>query len=217
MLKPLVPVAGVTLVERVLTSLAEAAPSEVVIIINASASEVRDHVSACPWPFRLHWIVETTASSMHSFLRIIERLNADGDDGPFLISTVDTVAAPGVFEKFAGMTRLLDADVTLAVTAPTDDDQPLLVAVGPDSRVTAIGAAAAGAPWATAGFYSVRASVLREADEARREGVSSLRQFFGRLQQRGFQLAAIPVAGGIDVDRPADVRAAEQFLKQVGA
>jgi hypothetical protein len=147
----------------------------------------------------------------------VETLHTDGDEGPFLLSTVDTIAAPGVFETFAATSRRLAADVVLAVTAPTDDDQPLLVAVDSDSRVTAIGAAAAGAPWATAGFYSVRASVLCEADAARREGVSSLRQFLGRLQQRGLRLAAVPVVGGIDVDRPADVRAAERFLKQVGA
>jgi choline kinase len=39
-LKPLVPVAGRTLVERVLSSLAEAAPSEVVIIVNEASLAV---------------------------------------------------------------------------------------------------------------------------------------------------------------------------------
>jgi NDP-sugar pyrophosphorylase family protein len=217
-LKPLVTVAGVTLVERVLASLAETGPSEVAIIVNEESSAVRNHVSARPWPFALRWIVETTASSMHSFLRVVETLQEDGDAGPFLISTVDTVAAPGVFARFDEVSRALDADVTLAVTVPADDEKPLLVAVAAGSaRITAIGTDAAGAPWATAGFYRVRASVLQEADAARREGVSSLREFLGRLQKRGYRLAAVPVASGVDVDRPDDVRAAEWFLKQVGA
>lgn len=217
-LKPLVTVGGVTLVERVLASIAETRPSGVVVIVNEESSAVRDHVAARSWPFPVRWIVETTASSMHSFLRIVEALSRDGDEGPFLISTVDTVAAPGVFATFAAISRSLDADVVLAVAAPTDDDKPLFVRVAPESSlVTAIGEAAAGAPWATAGFYSVRASVLGEADAARRDGVSSLRGFFGRLHRQRYRLAAVPVAGGIDVDRPADVRAAEQFLKQVGA
>jgi hypothetical protein len=47
--------------------------------------------------------------------------------------------------------------------------------------------------------------------------VSALRLFFERLLVRGYRLQAVPVAAGIDVDRPADVRAAETFLKQVGA
>src|SRR5262249_54094893 len=131
-LKPLVPVGGLTLVERVLTSLAEARPAEVAIIVNEAAKAVRDHVSARPWPFRLTWIVETTPSSMHSFLRVVETLAADGDAGPFLLSTVDTVAAPGAYASFADASWRLSADVALAVSPPTDDDKPLLVKAAAD-------------------------------------------------------------------------------------
>lgn len=254
-LKPLVRVGGQTLVERVLLSLAEARPVEVVIIVNETSGEVKDHVTTSrTWPFAVRWIVETTASSMHSFLRVVETLAEDGDGGPFLISTVDTIAAPGAFAAFAAASRGSDADVILAVTPPTDDDKPLLARVGPDGvSVEAIGEAvrlepgrSAAVPvgtarnvrptpsrenladrdarravgcsgiWATAGYYAVRSSVLREAEEARRDGVGALRLFFERLLARGYRLHAVPVACGIDVDRPADVRAAETFLKQVG-
>jgi len=253
-LKPLVRVGGQTLVERVLLSLAEARPVEVVIIVNEASGEVKDHVTTSrTWPFTVRWIVETTASSMHSFLRVVETLAEDGDGGPFLISTVDTIAAPGAFGAFAAASRGSDADVMLAVTPPTDDDKPLLARVGPDGlSVEAIGEAVRLEPdmsavpvgtvrsvrpapsrenlvdrdarraarrsgiWATAGYYAVRSSVLREADEARRDGVGALRLFFERLLARGYRLDAVPVACGIDVDRPADVRAAETFLKQVG-
>ena len=222
-------------------SLAEAAPSEVVVIVNEASVAVKDHVSSRQWPFTLRWIVETTPSSMHSFLRVVETLAADGpsdpgdNHGPFLLSTVDTVASPGAFAAFAAASQALDADVTLAVTPPPDDEKPLLVRVadqadwgrrgvrhpsdpnrGSALRVEAIGAEAAGAPWATAGYYAVRASVLREAEEARRDGLMALRAFLTRLLARGYRVDAVPVASGVDVDRPADIRAAEAFLKQVG-
>jgi NDP-sugar pyrophosphorylase family protein len=223
-----VPVAGVTLVERVLASLAETGPSEVAIIVNEGSTAVRDYVSSRSWPFKLRWIVETTPSSMHSFLRVVEALAAGGQSGPFLISTVDTIAAPGAFAAFAvasqslsgpGVPGIPGIDVALAVTeARAGDDHPLLVRLAPgSSRIAAIGAAAAGSPWVTAGYYSVRASVLREANEARQDGVSALRDFLGRLHERGFGLAGVPVTGGVDVDRPGDVGVAERFLKQVGA
>jgi NDP-sugar pyrophosphorylase family protein len=234
-LKPLVRVGGQTLVERVLLSLAEARPVEVVIIVNETSGEVKDHVTTSrTWPFAVRWIVETTPSSMHSFLRVVETLAEDGDGGPFLISTVDTIAAPGAFAAFAAASRGSDADVILAVTPQTDDEKPLLVRLAPDgTTVEAIGEtvrrAAGGqagradlheeghrAIWATAGYYAVRPSVLREADVARHDGVNALRLFFERLLARGYRLHAVPVACGIDVDRPADVRAAETFLKQVG-
>lgn len=230
-LKPLVPIGGRTLVERVLSSLAEAAPSEVVVIVNEASTAVRDHVSSRPWPFALRWIVETTPSSMHSFLRVVEELAAGADEGPFLMSTVDTIAPPGEFAAFAGVSHDLDADLTLAVAPPPEDERPLLVrlaqdrgpsgvapSVGPLRRaalaVEAIGGGAAGSPWATAGYYTVRGSILREAEEARRDGLTALRAFLERLLARGYRVRAVPVAAGIDVDRPADVRAAEMFVRQ---
>ena len=216
-LKPLVRVGGVPLIERVLTSLAEASPTEVAIIVNDEATAVRDHVASRRWPFAIRWIVESTPSSMHSFLRIVETLSVEGDEGPFLVSTVDTVAAPGAFARFADASRALHADVVLAVAAPPDDEKPLMVSLAQDASVSAIGASAAGAPWSTSGYYSVRASVLREADAARRDGLMALREFLSRLLDRGYRVAAVPVADGVDVDRPDDVRTAERFLKQVGA
>src|SRR4029077_8452371 len=93
---------------------------------------VKDHVASRTWPFDVRWIVETTPSSMHSFLRVVETLAGDGNAGPFLVSTVDTVAAPGAFAFFADECRTSDADVTLAVAPPNDDDNPLLVQTADD-------------------------------------------------------------------------------------
>jgi NDP-sugar pyrophosphorylase family protein len=223
-LKPLVPVGGRALVEHVLFSLAEARPAEVVMIVNAASVAVKDHVASKPWPFPIRWIVETTPSSMHSFLRVVETLADGGDGGPFLMSTVDTIAPPGAFAAFADAARGSAADVTLAVAPPPDDEKPLLVALAGGLRasgggvpVTAIGKPAEGSPWATCGYYAVRASVLLEAEAARAGGLTALRLFLGRLLTRGYAIDAVPVAAGIDVDRPVDIEAAEHFLKQAGA
>lgn len=215
LLKPLVKVGGRTLIERVLTSMAEAGAAEVTVIINEDSLPVRDHVAGSDWPFELHWIVETTPSSMHSFLRLIEALAADGNQGPFLLSTVDTVASSQTFSRFINEAqRSEEAIVTLALTSPGNDEKPLLVrCASDDSRIIAIGAAAAPSDFATAGLYAVRASILREADEARRDGVDALRTFLGRLLDRGYHLAGIPIAESIDVDRPADIGTAEAFLR----
>ena len=232
-LKPLVPVSGQTLVERVLWSLAEVAPAETIIIVNEESASVRDVVSATRWPFPVRWIIETTPSSMHSFLRVVEALSDDDHAGPFLLSTVDTVAAPGAYAAFARAAGDRTADVSLAVHTPAaDDEKPLLVKMAdgssrpstgsgrPESgagRVEALGAevpADASRVYATAGYYAVRPSILAEADTARGDGISALRLFLGRLLMRGYQIDAIPVEPGVDVDHPADVGAAESFLRQ---
>jgi NDP-sugar pyrophosphorylase family protein len=214
-LKPLVKVDGRTLIERVLTSMADAGATEVAVIINEDSVAVRDHVSRSKWPFVLRWIVETTPSSMHSFLRLVETLAAAGDDGPFLLSTVDTVAGPRTYAQFmAEARRHKDAAVILALTSPGSDENPLLVRCAPgNSRVLAIGAAAAPSAEATAGVYAIRSSILREAEAARRDGIDALRIFLGRLLDRGYHLAGIPIARSIDVDVPNDIRTAEEFLR----
>ena len=85
-LKPLVKVGHRTLIEHVLDSMSDARASEVVVIINEDSIAVRDHVAAVKWPYALRWIVETTPTSMHSFLRLVETLAADGDEGRFFFN-----------------------------------------------------------------------------------------------------------------------------------
>jgi NDP-sugar pyrophosphorylase family protein len=214
-LKPLVKVGDQTLIEHVFSSLSDAGASEVVVIINEDSLAVRDHVTAMRWPFLLRCIIESTPTSMHSFLRLIETLAADGNDGPFLLSTVDTVAGAMTYARFIGHARQLEeAAVTLALTSPGNDEKPLFVRTVPGgSRIVALGEAAAPSEYATAGVYAVRPSILREAEAARRDGIDALRTFLGRLLDRGYQLAGIPIAESIDVDRPADVGAAEALLR----
>jgi NDP-sugar pyrophosphorylase family protein len=209
-LKPLAIVGGETLIERVLKSMAEAGASEVVVIINEDFEVVRDHVTKRKWPFTLRWIVETTPSSMHSFLRLVEVLASDGNDGPFLVSTVDTVAGPNAYAEFMERAHRESAAVILALTSPGDDEKPLLVRLAPgESRVAAFGEG----EYATAGVYAVRPIILIEAEEARQDGVDALRKFFGRLLERGYPLAGIPISRSIDVDHPADIETAEAFLR----
>jgi NDP-sugar pyrophosphorylase family protein len=223
--KALVPIDGAPLIEHVLASLAEAGPGHVVVIVNAASRDVLERASSRKWPFELHWIVETTPSSMHSFLRVLEVLADSAADkggkcaGPFLMSTIDTVAVPGAYAAFARAARSAhaDADVVLAVAPAPDDEKPLRVSVSETGAVTAIGEAAAGSKLATAGYYSVRTTVLREAAGARDEGLTALRAFLQRLHSRGFRLMAVTVPESVDVDRPIDVAAAERLLRRVKA
>ena len=215
-LKPLVKVDGQTLIERVLNSMAEADATEVIVIINEDSVAVRDHVAAAgSWPFSLRWLVETTPTSMHSFLRLVESLATNGDEGPFLLSTVDTVAGALTYARFITEARQLQhAAVTLALGSAGKDEKPLLVRTAPgDSRIVALGKTAAPSDYATAGVYAVRASILAEAEAARQDGLDALRTFLGRLLDRGYHLAGLPIAQSIDVDRPGDIRIAEEFLR----
>lgn len=209
-LKPLARIGDSTLIEQVLKSMAAAGAAEVVVIINEDSRAVRDYVARNDWPFALRWIVETTPTSMHSFLRLVETLAADGNEGPFLLSTVDTVTSPNAYREFFQRACASDAALSLALTSPGEDEKPLLARINSgDPRIRAFGEG----DYATAGIYAVRPVILREADEARRDGIEALRKFLGRLLERGYDLAGIPIAESIDVDYPRDLAAAEMLLR----
>ena len=140
----------------------------------------------------------------------LETLAADGSDGPFLLSTVDTVTGPKAYADFMERARVLNAAITLALTSPGTDEKPLLVQMrADDSRIEAFG----DGEYATAGVYAVRPIILREAEAARRDGLAALRNFLQRLLERGYEIAGIPISESIDVDRPEDLAAAEALLR----
>ena len=210
--KGLVRVAGRPLVDWVLSDLAAAGISEAVVIINEASTSVRDHVDRdSPVPVR--WLVETTASSMHSFLRVLEELGRAGGDGPFLMTTVDTIAPSGTFRRFLDAASDTSSDLVLALTTLIDDEHPLRISIESDaggpSPVTAVGSG----PFATAGYYLVGRSVLREAAAGRGADFAALRVFLKHLFDRGYRISGVPMPDSVDVDRPADVASAERILR----
>ena len=212
-LKPLARIGDETLIEHVLKSMAKAGAEKVTVIINEDSGAVRDHVARREWPFALRWIIETTPTSMHSFLRLVETLAAHDPDGPFLLSTVDTVTSPNAYADFIARARLDEAAITLGLTSPGNDEKPLLARLAADDSSIAVFGEG---EYATAGIYAVRPIILREADAARRDGLAALREFLRRLLERGYRLTGIPIARAIDVDHPADIAEAETFLRSVG-
>ncbi|MGB3051088.1 MAG: NDP-sugar synthase [Polyangiales bacterium] len=225
--KALVRVGGRPLIEHVLDSLRDANPEEVIVIVNEASGAVRDHVSSLDAPFPVRWITKTTPSSMHSFLHVLETL-AEAGPGPFLISTVDTIASRGTFAAFAQRASAIeDADVVLALTDHIDDEKPLMAQLrggeldangdraDADYRILALGEKSdVQSCYATAGYYWAHRRVLGEAETVRRQGRPALRKFFGHLQDDGYRLYGLPMPDSIDVDRPRDLEAAERLLRQ---
>jgi NDP-sugar pyrophosphorylase family protein len=214
-LKPLVQIAGKPLIVHVLNGFAELGAVDVSIIINEVSTAVRDLVASREWPFAINWIVATTASSMHSFLRLMEAMADGGDAGPFLISTVDTIVPHEALLAFHSSAANSSDDVILAVNEPAEDDNPLWVQCDEMNGVTLLGDAAAGvAAQATAGIYAVRPGILAEANSAKASGLMSLRSFLALLLDRGYRFRAVAIGNSVDVDRAPDIIAAENLLQQ---
>ncbi|MBI5366407.1 MAG: NDP-sugar synthase [Planctomycetes bacterium] len=212
--KPLVRVAGRTLVDHLLGELAAAGARDASAITNEAFGAVADHLrGGTRLPVRLR--VKTTASSLESFQEIAPDLG----DAPVLHSTVDAIHRPGALAAFAragAAAVAAGAAGALALTDFVDDEKPLRVLVDGGGRITRLGSGVPASRWITAGFYYFHPRVLAHFAEARARRLPSLRWFLELLVERGEVLAGVPVARTVDVDRPSDVVEAERLLAGAG-
>jgi NDP-sugar pyrophosphorylase family protein len=207
--KPLLVVAGKTLLERAVEAVVEGGAEEIALIVNAESPEVASYVRQRRWPVPLALTVKTTPSSMESFFELAPSLR----ESPFLLTTVDAIAARGALPALASSGMALGPCGTLAVTSYVDDEKPLWARLGVNDEILALGAAAADSGWVTSGAYFFHPSVYRHVAEARRRQLGRLRDFLALLLERGESLWAHRGGDSIDVDRPQDIAAAERFLE----
>jgi len=210
--KPLVQVAGKPLVDHVLDAVAAAGIGAAACIFNAEppADAVEAHCRARRGAPALTIVRRTTPSSMESLFALAPHLR----EARFLLLTVDAVFPPAVLRAFlAAAAARADADAVLAVTDHIDDEKPLHAALDAGGRVTALGDAARGSRLVTAGFYVFAPRIFAEIEAARAARFGALRQFLAHLLARGYAVAGAPIGQTFDVDRPADIAAAEAFVR----
>jgi NDP-sugar pyrophosphorylase family protein len=209
--KPLVPIGGKPLIARIIEAGVGLGVASVACVVNELNPAVGDFVRSCGWPLPVDLVVKTTPNSMESLFCLAPYLSGE----PFLLSTVDVVFGPGILNTFLSEARALaDSDGALAITRYVDDERPLWVAVDDQSRITAMGDAAAGSGYVTAGFYHLAPGAFAEIDAARKRRLNSLRQFLGHLVESGYRLHGVPVGKTVDVDLPADIVAAEDYVRE---
>jgi NDP-sugar pyrophosphorylase family protein len=228
--KALTQVGGKALIEYALDGLQSAGVTNVTCIVNESAREVPRIFGNRHGLIEMDWIVQTTPSSMHSFLIVLERL-AEKEKGPFLMTTVDSVCNPQAYIQFVRDAQFFkDASVVLGLTDVIDDEKPLRVAMRGNENTGIMPAKVAENPeafeilamtnngfdseYVTSGFYYVRPEILKEKETAFREKYSALRQYLYHLLKYGYRTYGVPLPPVIDVDRPQDIQTAEQLIKQ---
>ncbi|MEE8242368.1 MAG: NTP transferase domain-containing protein [candidate division NC10 bacterium] len=206
--KPLVPVAGMPLIEHVIRNFLAAGISSLVIIVNEQARECADWVRSRFPDLDLEIIVKTTDSSLESFLDVGGRLGS----GRSLISTVDAWCPEEAFVTFVRTARLFPSHaIVLAVTPFVDDERPLWVNLDASGRVTHLGGDSGDA--VTAGMYLVPEQVWRMAPPPE---VKRLREFLVWLLNRGEPVYGVRLPVVVDVDRGRDVSLAETLAHRGG-
>lgn len=199
--KPMVPIAGVPLIESAITNLRAAGVAALVVIVNEREAAVPDWVRARFPDLAIEFIVKTTASSLESFQEVAGR----GPRGRMLVSTVDAWCREADFVRFveAALRRPAEATV-LAVTPLVADENPLRVDVDGAGRILSLGGPAGGL--VTAGVYLVSERVRRLRPPAE---LGRLRELLAWLAREGEPLFGEVIQAVVDVDRADDVALAE--------
>lgn len=208
--KPLVPVRGRPLVEWVVSGLRKAGAESIVILLNSGGDAVRAHLHEkfpqIGWTF----LRADTASSWESF-RMVSLELADRADR-FLISTTDALLAPADVASFSRQALLETAgrqpEAALALTRFVDDEKPLFADVDDHGFVTAAGDAARTRGAVTCGLYALTRRAAGELPAP--AACARLRDFWIRLVAGGRPVRGVLLGDAVDVDRPADLPAAEK-------
>ena len=204
--KPMVPVAGTPLIQRVIGNFVAAGIQSLVIIFNERERDCAEWVRSRFPALDLRFIVKTTGSSLESFLEVANTI------GPrrALISTVDAWCPEPDFVQFVDAARRFPLDaVVLAVTPFVADERPLWVSLDEAGRVRRLGGDSG--ELVTAGMYLVPARLATLSPPTR---LGSLRDFLAWLVARGEPTYGVTIQAVIDVDRPDDVTLAETMVQR---
>ena len=199
--KPMVPVAGIPLIESAIRNFIAAGITRLSIILNEQERDCAAWVRARFPELHLRMIVKTTASSLESFREV----TGGAGEGRMLVSTVDAWCRPADFARFVESARRRPREATvLAVTPLVDDEKPLGATLDTEGRVTALGVASPAL--VTAGLYLVSERARRLEPPAR---LGRLREYLAWLLDSGEPMYGEAIETVVDVDRAEDVALAE--------
>ena len=213
--KPLIEVNGERLVDRLLRIFEAQAASEVAVICNEQMKEVQMHLLAVQQTYGLplRLVVKSTPSSMHSMWELGKWLG----DGPFVLTTVDTVFREEEFnafvQTFARILETGEADGLMGVTDYIDDEKPLFVSTDDDLWITAFLDRCDHPRYVSGGIYALTPRSLNTLHDCVARGEQRMRNFQRALLWDGFKLKAWPFSKVLDVDHVSDIQKAEAFLQ----
>lgn len=206
--KPLVRVNGEAMIDRLIRIFRKNGAEAIYIITNNLTPLTQKHLLQLQaMDERIHLVVKTTPSSMHSFYELRKLMG----NGKFCLTTVDTIFREDEFEQYIHAWEQSQEDGLMAVTDYIDDEKPLYIATNNDLSITGF---LDDEPqhFISGGIYGLNESSYSIIDKCIAEGQSRMRNFQRQLIKEGLRLKAYPFSKILDVDHACDIEKAEAFL-----
>lgn len=208
--KPMVKVNGEAMIDRLIRVFNDCDAEDIYIITNNLTELTQDHLRQLQEnDEKIHLIVKTTPSSMHSFYELRKVMGY----GKFCLTTVDTIFREDEFKQYIQAWENADEDGLMAVTDYIDDEKPLYIATDEQLNITAF-LDDEPQPYISGGIYGLSDTSFPVIDKCISEGQSRMRNFQRQLVKDGLHLKAYPFSKILDVDHANDIEKAEAFLNE---
>lgn len=210
--KPLIQVGGVPLLERTLQMVTRGRPEKITIIFNELEKEMDFNQLPSLKEAHIHHFFKTTPSSLHSLYEVMKRSEVKENEH-ILFSMVDSIMKPEDFDLFFQKCQnLAEGESAVLTTTHIDDEKPLTLQIDSEDRVLAFQTALEHSTLITSGMYCFSGSTFALMEKCIDDGVMKMRNFLTQLVEQGHTVRSINVGKTLDIDRPEDIKSAEEFL-----
>ena len=209
--KPLLPLAGVPMIERLIRIFEKEGAQKVHVLLNSQSPELLRYLEDTVWSIPVICYVKDTSSSLHS-LYALYKFNPTWE--ACCVTTTDTVFSAADFSSYLkGFAAHQSGAAYMAVTEFIDDESPLYVDMDEKLEIQAFADSHdAGLNHVSAGVYGLRKEAFAALERSVALGYSRMRNYQRYLLESKLLVQGHVMGKVIDVDNLKDRDAAELFL-----
>ena len=203
--KPLVPICGVPMIERLIRIMNACGAQRIAVIVNGENPETVSLLKSLP----VDLVVKKTPTPMHSLMELAPYLEGDR----FCVTTVDTVFSESRFRLMMDEFSASPFDGLMGVTSLIDDEKPLYVGTDSEMMITGFHDSQDECRYVSAGIYALKPQALDVLRGCLESGQTRMRYFQRQLLEAGMRLKAFDMGQVVDVDHVSDVAQAQEIAK----
>ena len=205
--KPLVPIAGVPMIERLARIFMNCGADRIAVIVNDRNPDTASYVRRMSAHMPVDLVVKSTPTPMHSLMELAPYLGRER----FCVTTVDTVFRENELADMMKAFESTSYDGLMGVTSLIDDEKPLYVDTDSDMLIRGFLDEQGGCRFVSAGIYALKAQALDVLAQCLESGQTRMRYFQRRLLEEGMRLKAFDMGRVIDVDHVGDIEKAQEI------